>query len=92
MKKFYYNLDLIHEYDRFEDVWDVPREEYICEIKEMEKYIEEHTLDEICSPEGRYFFVTMLRNILVTDHDMYQVKDGTWHYDDSEKEVKEDVE
>ena len=85
MKKFYYNLDLIHEYDRFEDVWDVPREEYICEIKEMEKYIEEHTLEEICSPEGRYFFVTMLRNILMTDHDMYQIKDGTWHYNDSEK-------
>lgn len=89
MKKFYYNLDLIHECDRFEDVWDVPRDEYICEIKEMEKYIEEHTLDEICSPEGRYFFVTMLRNILVTDHDMYQIKDGTWHYDDSEKKVEE---
>nr|DAR18536.1 MAG TPA: hypothetical protein [Caudoviricetes sp.] len=85
MKKFYFNLDLIHECDRFEDVWDVPRDEYICEIKEMEKYIEEHTLEEICSPEGRYFFVTMLRNILMTDHDMYQIKDGTWHYDDSEK-------
>ena len=92
MKKFYCNLDLIHECDRFEDVWDVPREEYICEIKEMKKYIEEHTLDEICSPEGRYFFVTMLRNILVTDHDMYQIKDGTWHYDDSEKKVEEEKE
>ena len=89
MKKFYYNLDIIHECDRFEDVWDVPREEYICEIKEMEKYIEEHTLEEICSPEGRYFFVTMLRNILVTDHDLYQVKDGTWHFDDSEKDIEE---
>lgn len=89
MKKFYNNLDLIHECDRFEDVWDVPRDEYICEIKEMEKYIEEHTLEEICSPEGRYFFVTMLRNILVTDHDMYQIKDGTWHYDDSEKKEEE---
>lgn len=92
MKKFYYNLDLIHEYDRFEDVWDVPREEYICEIKEMEKYIEEHTLEEICSPEGRYFFVTMLRNILMTDHDMYQIKDGTWHYNDSEKKGEEEKE
>lgn len=92
MKKFYNNLDLIHECDRFEDVWDVPRDEYICEIKEMEKYIEEHTLEEICSPEGRYFFVTMLRNILMTDHDMYQIKDGTWHYDDSEKKVEEEKE
>ena len=92
MTKFYNNLDLIHECNRFEDVWDVPREEYISEIKEMEKYIEEHTLEEICSPEGRYFFVTMLRNILVTDHDMYQIKDGTWHFDDSEKEAEEDVE
>lgn len=92
MKKFYHNLDLIHEYDRFEDVWDVPREEYICEIKEMEKYIEEHTLEEICSPEGRYFFVTMLRNILMTDHDMYQIKDGTWHYNDSEKKGEEEKE
>ena len=48
--------------------------------------------EEICSPEGRYFFVTMLRNILMTDHDMYQIKDGTWHYNDSEKKGEEEKE
>nr|DAL05481.1 MAG TPA: hypothetical protein [Caudoviricetes sp.] len=91
MKKFCYNLDLIHECNRFEDVWDVPKDEYICEIKEMEKYIEEHTLEEICSPEGRYFFVTMLRNILMTDYDIYQDKEtGTWQYDDDEEDLEDE--
>jgi hypothetical protein len=91
MEKFYYNLWLIHEYDRFENVPHVEKETYICEIKEMEKYVEEHTLDEICSPEGRYFFVTMLRNILMTDYDIYQDKEtGTWQYDDDEEDLEKE--
>lgn len=91
MKKFYYNLSLIHEHDRFESVPTVEKEVYICEIKEMEKYIEEHTLEEIGSPEGRYFFVTMLRNILMTDYDLYQDKEtGTWQYDDDEEDLDEE--
>ena len=81
MEKFLYHLDLVQEFDKF-DVGVIDREVYSDNIKEMEEFVANNTLEEILNPVGRYFFVTQLRNILVTDFHMWQEEDGTWNYED----------
>ena len=81
MEKFLSHLDLVKEIDKF-DVGIIEREKYSDNIKEMEEFIENNTLEEILNPVGRYFFVTQLRNILVTDYYMFQEPDGTWNYEE----------
>lgn len=74
-------FDLVNEIDKF-DIGVIDREVYSDNIKEMEEFIENNTLEEILNPVGRYFFVTQLRNILVADFHMWQEEDGTWNYED----------
>lgn len=81
LKLFLWRLDLVNEIDKF-DVGVIDREEYSDNIKEMEEFIKNNTLEEILNPIGRYFFVTQLRNILVADFHMWQEHDGTWNYED----------
>lgn len=87
MKKFFYNLDLVNEANRFENVGNPDKAEFSDDIKEMEEYIASHTLEEIYAPEGRYFFVNKLRNILMTDYHMYQDKEGLWQYDNEDDKL-----
>ena len=83
LKLFLWHLDLVNEIDKF-DVGVIDREEYADNIKEMEDFIENNTLEEILNPVGRHFFVTQLRNILVADFHMWQEHDGTWNCENAE--------
>lgn len=85
LKLFLWHLDLVNEIDKF-DVGVIDREVYSDNIKEMEEFIENSTLEEILNPVGRYFFVAQLRNILVADFHMWQEPDGTWNCENDKED------